>query len=372
MSDDDSSGEAVARGCQRPFTTKTGVTVRCGSRIAAVCPSCAELYRGDWSAIARSGVFDGPVENYRFFLLTLTAPSFGAVHRVPRSEAQRGPVCACGELHTVADAGLRGVPLDMATYDYESQVAWNRDSGVLWDRTRRRIRDRWDSVEFFIVREWQERGVLHVHALLRIDRRDAPTATRLGEAAQTATAASPIDGAVAGWGDQWDCKAFRADGDGAKTIWYLSKALNYVMKDTARAAAPKGDLRAWRHLANLERAARAIRCGRNCLGPNCRSLVHARYGSRSHVVSASRRTKHRPGWSFTGLTRKVQRRLRAEWFAAQIALPADQAPTVSMTPESALTHSAGTACAADPRGPLAARGSPSLRTSNRMASNVGS
>jgi hypothetical protein len=26
-----------------------------------------------------------------------------------------------------------------------------------------------------------------------------------------------------------------ADGDGARTIWHLSKALNWVMKDTARA-----------------------------------------------------------------------------------------------------------------------------------------
>ena len=41
-----------------------------------------------------------------------------------------------------ADTGLRGVPLDLATYDYASQVAWNRDAGVLWDRTRRRLRAR--------------------------------------------------------------------------------------------------------------------------------------------------------------------------------------------------------------------------------------
>lgn len=101
-------------------------------------------------------------------------------------------------------------------------------------------------LDYFIVREWQQRGVLHVHVLLRVDRAEAASAV-LGTAARTATAASKISGEIVGWGEQSDCKTFRADGDGAKTIWHLSKALDYVMKDTAKAA-PKGDTRAWRHL----------------------------------------------------------------------------------------------------------------------------
>jgi len=303
--------------CLRLFTTKSGRVVRCGSRVSSTCRACAELYRGDWAAIARSGVFDGPVENFRFYLLTLTAPSFGQVHRVPRSEASVVPRCACGTLHTLTDAGLRGVPLQSSTYDYQGQVAWNRDAGVLWDRTRRRLRDRWDSLEYFVVREWQERGVLHVHVLVRVDRVAAPPAADLGMAARTATATSKISGESVGWGDQSDCKAFRADGEGAKTIWYLSKALNYVMKDTAKKAAPEGDTRAWRHLAALTVAARRMRCSSSCVPQNCASAVRERYGSRSHVVSASRRTKYRTGWSFTGLTRTVQRRLRAAWYAEQ-------------------------------------------------------
>ncbi len=48
------------------------------------------------------------------------------------------------------DAGLPDVPLDIYTYDHTGQVAWNRDSGTLWDRTRRCIRDRWDSTEFLV------------------------------------------------------------------------------------------------------------------------------------------------------------------------------------------------------------------------------
>ncbi len=296
--------------------------MRCGSRIKNRCASCAELYRNDWAAIARSGVFDGPVEDFRFYLLTLTAPTFGRVHRVPRDGGKPPVRCGCGSVHTVKDAGLRGVPLDPASYDYAGQVAWNRDSGVLWDRTRRALRDRWESVEFFIVREWQDRGVLHVHAILRIARGEAPTAVTLRDRAQAATAISKIDGTVIEWGAQAQCDAFRADGDGAKTIWYLSKALNYVLKDVATGS-NEVPVAVWRHQVALGDAARRMRCSRDCAPQDCASLVHRRYGSRSQVVSASRRTKRRPGWSFTGLTRTRQRQLRREWWESRQQPPVD-------------------------------------------------
>lgn len=303
--------------CSRPFKLPDGRFVRCGSRVKSRCPSCAELYRGDWAAIARSGIFDGPVADFKFYLLTLTAPSFGRVHRVPRS-AERVQRCGCGALHTAADAAFRGVPLDPSSYDYTGQVAWNRDSGLLWDRTRKRLRDRWDSLEYFLVREWQDRGVLHLHLLVRIARVEAPDAAQLREDARSAVAFSQIDGSQVAWGAQARCDPFRADGDGARTIWYLSKALNYMMKDTALHGMG-GRNHAWEHLIELEHAARSMRCSLECVTWACRSRVHDRYGSRSHVVSASRRTKHRTGWSFTGLTRTVQRRLRKEWFDAQVS-----------------------------------------------------
>ncbi|WP_425839754.1 replication initiator [Microbacterium sp. PA5] len=320
----------LERGCSTPIKTATGVWVRCGSRIKSRCESCAELYRGDWAAIARSGVFDGPVDQYRFYLLTLTAPSFGRVHRVPREGGQQGR-CGCGVTHTTKDAALRGMPLNRATYDYAGQVAWNRDAGVLWDRTRRRLRDRWESVEYFIVREWQDRGVLHVHAIVRIARGEAPAAIELRDAARTAVAVSKVDGSVVEWGAQAQCDAFRANGDGAKTIWYISKALNYVLKDVATDA-DDVPVAVWRHQVALGDAARRMRCGVDCVPQDCSSLVHQRYGSRSQVVSASRRTKYRSGWSFTGLTRTVQRRLRREWWESQQAEAGADTSAVSPAP----------------------------------------
>lgn len=311
------NSEASASTCSNPYTLVTGVSVRCGSRSRFKCESCAELYRGDWAAIARSGVFDGPIERYRFYLLTLTAPSFGRVHRVPRGVADTARTCGCGDSHTAEDGDLRGVPLDPSSYDYEGQVAWNRDTGVLWDRTRKRMRDRWPSIEYFVVREWQDRGVLHVHAILRVARAESPPAEVLRQAARTAVGISKVDGSLVSWGEQARCDPFRADGDGARTIWYLSKALNYVMKDTVREA-PERRGKAWKHTASLEQAAWRMRCSRDCDPHSCGKRVHRQYGSRSHVVSASRRTPRRTGWSFTGLTRQLQRTLRKRWFDEHI------------------------------------------------------
>jgi len=304
-------------GCGRPFKTSSGVWVRCGSRIASSCSSCAELYRGDWAAIARSGVFEPGAEAFAFYLLTLTAPSFGRVHRVPRSTLSKRRKCGCGIVHGVGDADLRGVPLDPAGYDYLGQVSWNRDAGTLWDRTKRRLRDRWVSSEFFVVREWQDRGVLHLHVLVRVHRLEPSTREALQAAARTATATSLVDGTVVGWGDQMDVKRFKVGGDGARTIWYLTKTLNYVMKDAAREALSgqrgRGQSRVWAHLRALEAAARTVRCSSDCARGECRSRSHDRYGARSHVVSATRRTRTRTGWSFSGLTRGLQRQQRREW-----------------------------------------------------------
>ncbi|NYD70165.1 replication initiator [Herbiconiux flava] len=304
--------------CVHPIDISDGRTVRCGSRLKHRCSPCAELYRGDWAAIARSGVFEDPAAHYKFFLLTLTAPSFGPVHRV----SSAGRPCPCGSRHDGNDSDLLGTPLDVQTYDYLGQVSWNRDSGLLWDRTRRRLRDRWDSLEYFVVREWQARGVLHVHALVRIARSECPSEAELLTSARSATATSAVDGVIVQWGAQAACDTFRVGAAGAKAIWYMAKALNYVLKDLARAGlSDRG--RSWVHIARLNAAARAMRCESSCYPPDCMSRVHQRFGSRSHVASASRATARRTGWSFTALTRSRQRTLRSEW-AQKMACVADE------------------------------------------------
>ena len=93
----------------------------CGDRREAVCPSCAEVYRGDAFQLVAAGLRGGKgvpesVVSHPAVFVTLTAPSFGPVHtrRERNGKAQRcrprrdAPVCehgvrlSCGEVH---DAG---------------------------------------------------------------------------------------------------------------------------------------------------------------------------------------------------------------------------------------------------------------------------
>ncbi len=58
----------------------------CGTRRETLCPPCASLYRGDAFALVAAGLRGGKevpetVAEHPAVLLTLTAPSFGAVHR---------------------------------------------------------------------------------------------------------------------------------------------------------------------------------------------------------------------------------------------------------------------------------------------------
>lgn len=92
--------ELLARACRRPYETQSGQVVRCGSRLKSECPGCSSIHVGDWRAIIRSGIY-GAGPEYRFFLLTLTAPSFGQVHRVPRPGIAR-VMCRCGTAHDSA------------------------------------------------------------------------------------------------------------------------------------------------------------------------------------------------------------------------------------------------------------------------------
>ena len=173
----------------------------CGNRREAVCHSCAERYRGDAFQLVAAGLRGGKgvpesVCEHPVIFLTLTAPSFGLVHsrRMARGEPQRcrprrrGEVCrhgvrlSCAEVHGEDDARL-GEPLCPECFDYEHAVLWNALAPELWRRTaiqiprelarllrlserelRRRVR-----VSYVKVAEYQRRGALHFHCVVRLD-----------------------------------------------------------------------------------------------------------------------------------------------------------------------------------------------------------
>jgi hypothetical protein len=173
----------------------------CGNRRAAVCPPCAETYRWDAYHLLIAGLCGGKgvpesVAEHPLVFVTLTAPSFGLVHSLrhgadgqprrcrPRRDA---PVCAhgvrlcCGERHDEHDARL-GEPLCPDCYDHHGAVVWNNTVGELWRCTtiylRRHVArdagltqaERRALPAYARVGEYHKRGLVHVHALVRLDR----------------------------------------------------------------------------------------------------------------------------------------------------------------------------------------------------------
>ncbi|GGT00676.1 replication initiation protein [Planobispora rosea] len=170
--------------------------VRCGNRRASRCPACAETYRADTFHLIRAGLLGGDkgvpatVSTHPRVLATFTAPSFGPVHRGPDKHGQ-ADVChprrkdpACFERHGSGDRRI-GQALDPDSYDYAGHVLWNAHAGMLWHRfgiylrrhlgasaglTRsefsRRVR-----LSFAKVAEYQARGSVHFHAVIRLDGR---------------------------------------------------------------------------------------------------------------------------------------------------------------------------------------------------------
>src|ERR671910_1017734 len=173
----------------------------CGTRRESRCPSCAATYRADAYQLLAAGLKGGKgvpesiAEHPRLFV-TFTAPSFGQVHTRkaqgrlvypchPYRQGQRCPHgrrAGCWQRHDPDDSSL-GEPLCGRCYQAGAQVLWNALAGRLWSRTtiyvyralaqlvgvtegelRRLVR-----VSFAKVAEYQKRGAVHFHAIIRLD-----------------------------------------------------------------------------------------------------------------------------------------------------------------------------------------------------------
>jgi hypothetical protein len=211
----------VLRGDQVAYSTAGepdgALMVRCGNRREACCPSCAHEYGGDmWQLVyagmagGRKGVPEQVAEHPQVFA-TLTAPSFGPVH----TRRDDGRPCRCGKHHQVDDAEL-GEAINPETYDYEGAVLWNWHAPGLWNRftvelvrvlaRRAGLSEReWRKltrVAYAKVAEFQARGLVHFHAIVRLDgardRAAAPgvniSAAELCDAIREAAARSCLSG----------------------------------------------------------------------------------------------------------------------------------------------------------------------------------
>ncbi len=313
------ASQVVNRTCTRPVTVrgKDGFygAVRCGSRLREVCPGCASIVHGDYQRIFRSGVFDAAPSD-RFLFVTLTAPSFGPTHHVPkRPEDKRR--CRCGVVHDIdRDADLRGLPLNSATYDYVGQVDFNATAGSLWNATRTALGYHFPGMEYAGVYEDQARGAVHLHMLIRLPAAQYDpllSKARILQCARQASAWSLDTGQAWAWGMQIDVRAATPGDDLGRSIWYLLKAVNYLTKEVSDGGTTTSP-RQGEHWRQLGRAAQAHRCDA-CRGQAkpCDRLLHRRNGRRSHTVVLSRGYRGEGGWSVTGLRRGTLRAERAAW-----------------------------------------------------------
>jgi hypothetical protein len=256
--------------------------VACGNRRASRCPACAWTYAGDTYHLIRAGITgdegkDVPVtvrDHPRVFA-TLTAPSFGPVHNRPASRH-----CRCGAQHAETDPAL-GTALDPERYDYAGAVLWNNHAGDLWRRftiyLRREIAARAGitqaalreecRVSFGKVAEFQKRGAVHFHAVVRLDGPDGPdttppawaTVALLDAAIRAAAARVAVPVPASGdfpartlrWGTQVDVQPIGALGHEELTEQAVA---SYVAKYATKAAETTGTVdRRIGELAELDR-----------------------------------------------------------------------------------------------------------------------
>ncbi|WUQ74453.1 replication initiation protein [Streptomyces sp. NBC_00224] len=323
--------------------------VACGNRRVSRCPSCAWTYAGDTYHLIRAGLAgddrrDVPaaVRDHPRVFATLTAPSFGPVHNRP----DHG-LCRCGARHADDDPAL-GTALDPATYDYAGAVLFNNHAGDLWmrftTRLRREIarhagltqRDFADAarLSYGKVAEFQKRGAIHFHAVIRLDGpggSDSPppswaTTTLLTDAiraaachAYTSVSVPESDDEPARtfrWGRQLDVRPITAFGDGSDIT--EQAVASYVAKYATKAAENTGTLdRRIGELAELDRhgvpdhARRLIEACKilDPLYPDRRLWAWAHMlGFRGHFSSKSRRYSTTLG---------ALRQARADYRAAQ-------------------------------------------------------
>ena len=228
----------------------------CRNRRATRCPSCADTYRQDSFHLIAAGLRGGKgipdtVATHPRVFLTLTAPSFGPVHsqrdgdvcqrRRSTDRCPHGIRRGCWRRHRDNDP-LLGQPICPLCFDYDRAVLWNAVAPELWRRTTIAIRRQLamlggvpvrklnDQVRlrFTKVIEYQARGAIHIHAVLRLDGPDpdsvtpaAPrwTAELLEEAARGAAAQvsaqlparAEVSEERARWGEQLDVRSIPPD-----------------------------------------------------------------------------------------------------------------------------------------------------------------
>ncbi|SDM63209.1 hypothetical protein SAMN04487981_10259 [Streptomyces sp. cf386] len=262
--------------------------VRCRNRRETRCQPCSYLHAGDTFHLVRSGLLGGKgitddVRRHPRLFVTLTAPSFGAVHRAsgpdgavcrPRRDGgicEHGRPLGCGQKHADTESAV-GQPLCPDCYDYPGHVLWHATAGTLWNRfchmlrrhlataagiTQSRLGEHL-KLSFAKVAEYQKRGAVHFHAVIRLDGPDGPssppplwvTTEMLTGAVRSAadtvkvhTSYSPATGERAvQWGKQLDVHPIRSDAFTGTSVVTDSAVAAYVAKYVSKSVGDAGGI----------------------------------------------------------------------------------------------------------------------------------
>ncbi len=283
--------------------------VPCKDRRASVCPSCSRLDQADAWQLLDAGIrggkgVDSQVVRHPQLFVTLTAPSFGAVHRGlrasgiaqvcrPRRKATscpHGRVLACFARHGTDDP-LVGEPFCAECFDYRGAVLWNAHAPRLWARTSHRLYREVARaggvnsrelravarLSYMKVVEFQRRGLVHLHVVVRADGGSGPSeapprwldvellARSVGAGVSSAKVpVPPVEGAGirwARWGAEHDVRVLVPGeaGDSTAIAAYVAKYATKTADGTACLAHP---LRSAAQVARLD------------LRPHIAAMVH--------------------------------------------------------------------------------------------------
>ena len=323
--------------------------VACGDRRAVRCPTCSAIYRRDTYQLVRAGLAGGKgvpatVAGHPCVFVTLTPPSFGTVHtrrigaggkelrcrpRRAGGSCEHGRPLACAAVHPPEDGAL-GQPICPDCYDYPGAVLWQAYAGRLWDRftlaTRRHFATtagvgvrglaKHARVSFVRVSEFQRRGLIHLHAVIRLDGPDGPadpppawgTVGLLEDAVRAAHAAvllhTPYTAAIGErdltWGRHLDVRPITPaghEGDGSDRARVASYIAKYVTKSAEDAGIRASRLHSLAELDSTRTTAHARRMALTCwqLG-GLTEYRHLRLRAWAHVLGyrghASSKSRH--------------------------------------------------------------------------------
>lgn len=245
--------------------------VACKDRREVVCPACSYLYRADAWILVSTGLVGGKgtpvvVGTHPRLFVTLTAPSFGAVHtirdngscvvrtRTMTSSCVHGRPSLCAKRHSRDDRDL-GRPLCDKCFDYRGAVSWNAHASRLWNNTIQLVRRLLAAeggvgqpnlaavaqLQYLKVAEVQRRGLAHFHCILRLDGPESidaePPPWASAELLERVVRSSieraqtpDVDGQPVQWGRVYDIQDLaRRDEETVKVAAYVAK---YAAKTT--------------------------------------------------------------------------------------------------------------------------------------------